>query len=337
MVSPTTAEQVVPGLWCIPVVNELHPGSAELVYAFETNPGKIVLVDPVWSEPSEFQANLASVGFTTDGIEGILLTHIHPDHYRLPSWVRKWSDPWIALHAADAAKIPSNDDATGRRTADAERWLVSAGAPEDEIGVLLDSVPVPRKVSELARPDLHLNDGDRLPIPGWEVDVIHTPGHTPGHSCFRDRRFGTVVTGHHVLPRISPNVSYSHVSGTAPLDDYLTSLEKMRQMSSATALPTREWTFSPLGKRIDELRAHHEARLEEIFAVIRAGAETVWSVAATVTWSRPWAEMRGFARRAALGETHAHLAFLERHRGIVRFSENPLHWKIASPSHGADF
>jgi hypothetical protein len=45
-------------------------------------------------------------------------------------------------------------------------------------------------------------------------------------------------------------------------------------------------------------------------------------------WSRPWNRIEGFMRRAAVGETLAHLRALEE-RGVLRAVEGePVHWEV---------
>lgn len=40
-----------------------------------------------------------------------------------------------------------------------------------------------------------LTDGDRLNLAGMDIDVIHTPGHTPGHCCFLLDDAGVLFSG----------------------------------------------------------------------------------------------------------------------------------------------
>lgn len=46
-----------------------------------------------------------------------------------------------------------------------------------------------------APPDGPLIDGQRIPVGGVTLEVIHTPGHSPGAVCFRVPELGVVFTG----------------------------------------------------------------------------------------------------------------------------------------------
>lgn len=65
--------------------------------------------------------------------------------------------------------------------------------PNTQLRMLFGSVPPgdyepPARLSRLV-------DGDRLALAGLEVDVIHTPGHTPGHCCFMLEQEGVLFSG----------------------------------------------------------------------------------------------------------------------------------------------
>jgi hydroxyacylglutathione hydrolase len=38
-------------------------------------------------------------------------------------------------------------------------------------------------------PEILLKDGDSLPLGALKIHVLHTPGHTPGSTCFRIRKY----------------------------------------------------------------------------------------------------------------------------------------------------
>jgi glyoxylase-like metal-dependent hydrolase (beta-lactamase superfamily II) len=163
--------------------------------------------------------------------------------------------------------------------------------------------------------------------------AIWTPGHTPGHLCFAEERHNLLLTGDHVLPRISPNISPSPVSTDDALGTFLRSLSELASFDADEVLPAHEYRFSGLAARVRQLREHHRARLREVLAVV-AGAEgcTTADVAERLTWSRPWDQAHGIVRRSALGETYAHLVYLERRGLIANGVGDTDHWKLLGPA-----
>src|SRR4029078_12265054 len=74
-------EQVGPGLWSIPVPLPI-PLRYVFVYAFATDRGPF-LVDAGWNTDEAFtalDAGLAQAGFAMTDVQGVMVTHIHPDH-----------------------------------------------------------------------------------------------------------------------------------------------------------------------------------------------------------------------------------------------------------------
>jgi glyoxylase-like metal-dependent hydrolase (beta-lactamase superfamily II) len=324
------AEAVRPGLWSLPVPIPWSPLRYVLSYAFEV-PGGVVLVDPGWNAPESFaalQSGLGAMGAALTDVRGVLVTHLHPDHYGLAGRVREVSGAWVALHPADAALVYERYEEVDHLLDRIAGWLRETGAPEAELTAMRDASMAIRNVVVVAPPDVLLSDGDRPEVPGWQLVALHTPGHTPGHLCFYEERTGLLLSGDHVLPRITANVSIHPQSGGDPLGDYLSSLERLRKYADSPVLPAHEWRFEGLGERIDAIAAHHEERLEATAALVAAGAETVWEVATRLPWSRPWQEIHSFMRRAAVGETQAHLVLLERRGRLERTGDHPLRWRV---------
>jgi glyoxylase-like metal-dependent hydrolase (beta-lactamase superfamily II) len=324
-------EEVRPGLWSIPVPIPGSPLPYVLAYAFRV-PDGVVLVDPGWNAAEALDAleqGLGGLGVRLRDVRGVLVTHIHPDHYGLAGRVREVSGAWVGLHAADAALVPDRYEDVDDLLRRIAGWVARTGAPAAEAAALRDASMQLRRLVVVARPDVLLADGELADLPGWRLRAVHTPGHTPGHLCFVEEGSGVVLTGDHVLPTISPNISSHPQAGVDPLGDYLASLERLRPYGDGLALPGHQWRFDGLGRRIDELLAHHEQRLDDAEALVGAGAETVWEVATRLAWSRPWEEIAGFMRRAALGETAAHLVRLERRGRLHRTGEDPLRWRVA--------
>jgi glyoxylase-like metal-dependent hydrolase (beta-lactamase superfamily II) len=323
-------EQVRPGLWSIPVPIPDSPLRYVFVYVFESQTGAY-LVDSGWNTDDAYetlQAGLAQAGFEVSDVRGVLVTHIHPDHYGLAGRVREASGAWVALHPADAALISDRYDEPDALLEKMGAMLRSMGAPAGELQELQRaSMPVRAFVSSV-QPDVLLQDGGQPKVEGWDLTAIWTPGHSPGHLCFWEPRYRLMLSGDHVLPRITPNIPFHPQAGDDPLGDYLRSLERIEGYSAQEVLPGHEHRFVGLQERLYELHAHHQHRLAEVVAAVREGQATAWAVAARMEWSRPFERIHGFMRRAAVGEAMAHLRALTR-RGVLReVPGEPIRWEL---------
>jgi glyoxylase-like metal-dependent hydrolase (beta-lactamase superfamily II) len=283
------------------------------VYVFETDAGPYI-VDAGWNTDDAYDAlcdGLRQAGTSVTDVQGVLVTHIHPDHYGLAGRVREASGAWVALHPADADLIPERyDDPTDLLTR-VSAYLRRMGAPEDEVSTLTNaSMPV-RPYVDAVRPDVLFEDGDRPKVPGWDLTAIWTPGHSPGHLCFWEPGNRLMLSGDHVLPRITPNIPYHPQAGSNPLGDFIESLDKVAAYDADEVLPAHEHRFVGLSERVEQLKAHHESRFGEVIAAIEDGVTTAWGIAERMHWSRSWERIDGFMRRAAVGEAMAHLRALE--------------------------
>lgn len=112
-----------------------------------------VVIDP-GDEPAKILIALANARAKP---VALLHTHAHFDHIGGTSELRRVTSASIRLHPADRFLY----DALPKQAA-----LFGASATE----------PLP--------PDGDLADGDSIPFGGFAVRAIHTPGHTPGSTCF---------------------------------------------------------------------------------------------------------------------------------------------------------
>ncbi len=313
-------EQVRPGLWSIPVPIPNNPLRYVLTYAFETG-SRAVLIDPGWNADTSFaalEAGLSRASLAVADVRGVIVTHIHPDHYGLAGRVREKSGAWVGLHPADAAQI-------GQRVASQERLaemvlgdILDAGATAADAERLLPTVREFRRAFEFATPDRLVEDGDRIEAPGWDIRAVWTPGHSPGHLCFYDAERSLLFSGDHVLPHITPNVAAHRHNGPDPLGAYLASLRRLLEMDEpAEVLPAHKWRFVGLRERIEEILAHHDARLAEVERIIGAAGEvSLWELTASMSWSRPWDQV-GRMQLSAAYEAEAHVRYLQR-QGVVQ-------------------
>ncbi len=325
-------EQVRPGLWSVPVPIPDNPLRYVLVYVLELDDG-VALVDAGWNTEEAWHAlgdGLRVAGGSLADVRAVVVTHIHPDHYGLAGRVREASGAWVGLHPADAALLQGRYVDVDALVARMDALLELCGVPDPVRADLAGaSLPI-RSLVTAAEPDVLLPDEDLLDLPGWDLRTIWTPGHSPGHVCLYSDRRRLLLSGDHVLPRITPNISFHSQQVPNPLGDYLASLARLEALDPEEVLPAHEYRFAGLGTRLDELVRHHEARLTEIEDELRRrSGTTCWDLTTSLTWSRPWEQIPPFMQRAANGETLAHLVLLEARGRAWRQDGVPARFHLA--------
>jgi glyoxylase-like metal-dependent hydrolase (beta-lactamase superfamily II) len=322
-------EKVRPGLWSIPVPIPDNPLRYVLVYALELDHG-VAIVDAGWDTEDAWSAltsGLAEAGGSVTDVQAVLVTHIHPDHYGLAGRVREASGAWIGLHPQDAAMLESRYIDVDQLLSRMRGFLAVAGVPPERLPDLNLASMVVRDLVDMATPDVAFTDGEILEIPGWDLRTIWTPGHSPGHVCFHSADRRILLSGDHILPRITPNIGVHVQQFPNPLGDYLDSLLKVRDLPIDEVLPAHEYRFARLGTRVRQIADHHALRLQEIedLLISRPGLSG-WELTVSLTWSRPWEDIPSFMQRAALGETLAHLVLLEHQDRARHEGELPLQY-----------
>ncbi|MDA8371947.1 MAG: MBL fold metallo-hydrolase [Nocardiopsaceae bacterium] len=328
-------EDLGSGMWSVPVPIPDNPLGYTLVYVLESPSGP-VLVDAGWEHEDSWQtltSGLEKIGISISDIHGVVVTHFHADHSGLAGRVREASGAWIAMHHADIEMVRRMGSFVGTERHDFEiGQLRRAGASPAE---LADFPKAPR-MDPPALPDRALSHGELVDLPGRELRVVWTPGHSPGHICLYLEDSGHLFTGDHVLPRITPHIGlYSFDDEDSdPLGTFLDSLEQIPKIKAAEALPAHERRFTGIAERTAAIIEHHEAKLERLADLLTTRPATLWELSSAMPWRHGWESLPIAARRMAAAETAAHLRTLER-RGLATRrlgAGGVVQWTASRPS-----
>src|SRR5690242_7411063 len=167
------AVPIAPGVWRIPLLGDFVNG-----FILRDDDGQVTLVDMgVKQSGKKVMAALASIGSGPSDVTRLMLTHAHPDHAGGAAYVAKETGHDFGIHEADADFV--------RR---------GVSPPRDQsflLGRLLgrgkNGFP-PVSVGET------FTDGQVIPFAGG-IQVVHTPGHSPGHASYLLRDSGVLITG----------------------------------------------------------------------------------------------------------------------------------------------
>lgn len=302
------------GVWQLAVPFQ-NPLKATLVYAMESRNG-LILVDAGWDADDSWDGLAGAIketGHALGDVEGVVVTHFHPDHTGLCGRLREASGAWIAMHERDYEMF---DLMTGQRDAE---WfeeqvdnLRAAGAGPEDLDRYKESAMSGPPTTADSRPDRLLADDERIALDGRSLRTVWTPGHTPGHVCFALESANIVFTGDHVLQKTTPHVG----SFVYPLEErdalaeFLDSQRAIASMGITRGFGAHGTPIGDLAARSAELLDHHAARLDDLCRDFGDDELTLWQVASRMSWYKPWEELPVLGQNMALSEAAAHLRHL---------------------------
>jgi glyoxylase-like metal-dependent hydrolase (beta-lactamase superfamily II) len=264
------ADRVLPGIWRIRLPLP-WPGVPHVnAWAIESTTGKgIVLVDTGINEQAAFgelERTLRLTGHGIEDVELLVCTHAHSDHYGLAAPIVEAAgcELWMHPNHAHMSRAASDPERALERRIEVAR---QSGVPLEPLRRWAeerrDQTPSIAGVVEPAR-DL---------VTGVEVDTgagrwraYETPGHAPSHVCLFQPDQRLLISGDHLLGRVSLYFDYGWTPD--PVAEFLTGLDTVEELGARLCLPGHGRPFGDVSAHVEANRREISERVEGTLAAL---------------------------------------------------------------------
>lgn len=157
------------------------PGLKTVPYLVEESPNDLTLIDTCFSsELPKLKSYIVNAGYDFKNIKRIILTHVHIDHIQAANELKRISGAKLYSHWVEARYLASNPHYQGPPNHETvQKLLMKFGAKMEDISRKFGQFNVDPIIV-----DEQLQDGDVI----GNLQVIHTPGHTPGHISLYSKK-----------------------------------------------------------------------------------------------------------------------------------------------------
>lgn len=259
-----------------------------------------------------------------------IVTHWHPDHLGLAGWLEEETGARLWMTQSEYLTSQMVYGQIGGFGIPAMIGLFRRhGLDDSRIQAQTDRGNAYKRNSSPAPATYRrMFDAEHIDIGGRDWRVMVGYGHSAEHAALYCAELKLLISGDMLLPRITTNISVMAVNPDGnPLGLFLDSIAQFKQLPGDTlVLPSHGKPFRGMQGRIDALGLHHQERCGVLLAAIDQPKTATQLV--PVLFERPLDD--SFQVMFALGETIAHLNYLEHAQqitrtetnGIIRFAKN---------------
>jgi len=161
--------EVTDGVYALPQTNDLGGRETTINPAAVETPKGLLLIDTGFQGLLDrIEANLADAGFDWDDVTGVLLTHHDGDHAGEVAGIVERTDAVVYAHPNCAPYVDGRE--APFKSPDGQRY------PPADV-------------------DVEIVDGVSFRTAAGPMDVVFTPGHTPGHLSLHFPEAGLLISG----------------------------------------------------------------------------------------------------------------------------------------------
>ena len=318
---------MLPGVWRLRLPLP-WPGVPH-VNAFALSAGSgVVLVDTGLHEPGamgQLGRALGQAGLSVEHVRLLCCTHAHSDHYGQAGPITQAAgcELWMHPNHGHMTKAAMDPDRQLQRRIEVARH---SGVPEAALSRYQSS----RKGQGVGVAEVVLPDRDL--VPGVEIDtdlgvwqVHETPGHAPSHVVLHQPERGLLLSGDHLLGRVSLYYDYGHTPD--PAGEFLRSLDVVEKLGTGLCLSGHGRPFRDVQGHIDANRREVAERMGRVEAALTGEPVTPFDI---VPRLMQMDELTPMMVNWGLSEALCYLRHLELQGRAKRVdADEPEHWVAA--------
>jgi glyoxylase-like metal-dependent hydrolase (beta-lactamase superfamily II) len=221
----------------------------------------------------QLERALDQVGLRLEQVRLLVCTHAHSDHWgqAAPICERAGCELWMHPNHGHATSDP---DKRLERRLEVGR---QSGVPEQALQSYAERAKdLPSGIARVIEPDRPLLPGIEIETDLGTWNVHETPGHAPSHICLFQRERRLLISGDHLLGRVSLYYDYGWTPD--PVGEFLRSLDAVHKLDARLCLPGHGRPFVDVRGHIDANRRLVRERLDAVTAALDGALRTAAEV-----------------------------------------------------------
>jgi glyoxylase-like metal-dependent hydrolase (beta-lactamase superfamily II) len=228
-----------------------------------------VLFDTGMHQPDSFsqlERSLAMCNLRLEDLRLVVCTHAHSDHYGQAATLveRTGCELWMHPNHEHMTRMAEDPEAVYARRIEVAR---QSGVPEEPLRRYASQLSSRESgISGVIEPDRDLLNGVAIASDLGDWIVYETPGHAPSHVCMFQPERRLLISGDHLLGRISLYFDYGYTPD--PVGEFLTSLDTVERLGARLCLAGHGRTFTDVHAHIEGNRKLVGERLQSVLEAV---------------------------------------------------------------------
>jgi len=269
-------ERVLPGVWRLRLPLPWPGIPHGNAWAIAAGDG-IVLVDTGIHDAGSMyhlERALEMVNLRLELVRLLVCTHAHADHYGQAATIvaRTGCELWMHPNHGHMSRTRNNPEYLLEQRLEIAR---QSGVPEVALRRYLERRrdDAGTGIAGIIEPNRPLVDGVEVHTDLGPWEAIETSGHAPSHVCLFQRERRLMISGDHLLGRIS--LYYDYGFSPDPAGEFLQSLERVEDLAPRLCLPGHGRTFTDVEGHIHANRRLVAERIQRVLDAIEIDPLTV--------------------------------------------------------------